>query len=142
MNKNWLKIKSSHRKSVANFKFHLYDSSSPNIGGEIEACASTFNPCVSFVVLHKLTTTLTCFQVNIVPSRVAQMTKSSAEWKRILTQSYNNHCFHFHNIVDMIFFYSRTKKIPIKNSVLCASVFYSTTLHFLITKLLLYNNQP
>lgn len=91
-------------------------------------------------VLFLQTTTCAQFQVNIIPSRVAQMSKNSAEWKStpdaIIYTS--NHCFHFHNIVDMIFFYSRSKKNPIKKSVLCASVFYSITLHFLIRNLLFY----
>lgn len=36
----------------------------------------------------------------------------------ILTQRWiHNHCFHFHNIVDMIFFYSQLKKFQLK--ILC-----------------------
>lgn len=35
----------------------------------------------------------------------------------------------FHNIVDMIFFYSKLKN-PIKNSVLCASVFLLDIISF------------
>lgn len=52
-----------------------------NIGGEFNRMRTKIIPCGSMLVLFISTTTCERFQVNIIPSRVAQMTKFSAEWK-------------------------------------------------------------
>lgn len=89
-----------------------------------------FTPSCSelvWVLANKISNTATAPLHGTQHRKGVARKKKNCEWKNPDAETTTVSIFH--NIVDMIFFYSKLKN-PIKNSVLCASVFLLGILSF------------
>lgn len=112
-----------------NENLNLFEQQAVVNSGKLRTCAIDFTPCFTKFVqvqtrtFHIYNLTFLCW--TYLGRELRERRKT--EWKNPDAETTTVSIFH--NIVDMIFFYSKLKN-PIKNSVLCASVFYSILFRF------------